>query len=173
MAGRRFRAIAIRAPDALWAAVALAGVLLMPGQVEANPAMARMTGQTCSYCHVPAQEPELNARGRDFKDCGFRFCGGSHTRGDGNGTGWNDGGGRACSANFTCKFGESPRCYYRISDHEGGGARDLVVPAGESRRVYGLHRGAIFCFSPQPFGDSVAAGLDCVLGMKEVRMTCR
>jgi hypothetical protein len=134
--------------------------------------MARMTGQTCSYCHVPAQEPELNARGRDFKDCGFRFCGGSHMRSDRDGAGFDDGAGRACYARFTCKFGETPRCYFRIADHEGGGARELVIPAGESRRVYGLHRGAVYCFSRQPFEDGVAAGVDCVLGMKEVRMTC-
>lgn len=173
MAGRRLRRIAIKTPDELWATLALAGVFLMPQQVDANPAMARMTGQTCSYCHVPAQEPDLNARGRDFKDCGFRFCGGSHGQSDGYGAGRNDGGGRACSARFTCKFGESPRCYYRISDHRGGGARDLVVPAGASRTVYGLHRGAIYCFSRQPFDEGDAAAADCILGMKEVRMTCR
>jgi hypothetical protein len=173
MAGRRLRTNEVKTSGGIWTTLALAGVILMPASGQANPAMARMTGQTCSYCHVPAQEPELNARGRDFKDCGFRFCGGSHSQSDDNGTGWNEGGGHACSARFTCKFGESPRCYYRISDHEGGGARDLVIPAGEARTVYGLHRGAIYCFSRQPFGEGVAAGLDCVLGMKEVRMSCQ
>jgi hypothetical protein len=41
---------------------------------KANPALARMTGHTCAVCHVPAQEPLLNATGNEFKSCGFSFC---------------------------------------------------------------------------------------------------
>lgn len=56
------------------AAVTLAGLGLLSRPAEANPTFARMTGHTCAVCHVPAQEPLLNATGNEFKSCGFSFC---------------------------------------------------------------------------------------------------
>jgi hypothetical protein len=56
-------------------AAALAGpIVLGVRPAEANPTFARMTGHTCAVCHVPAQEPLLNATGNEFKSCGYSFC---------------------------------------------------------------------------------------------------
>ncbi len=55
-------------------AVAFAAAILAARPADANPTFARMTGQTCAVCHVPAQEPRLNATGQEFKSCGFSFC---------------------------------------------------------------------------------------------------
>ena len=58
--------------------LALIAVTLMatPRSSSANPTFARETGQSCSVCHVPAQEPQLNPTGQSFKACGYRFCNG-------------------------------------------------------------------------------------------------
>jgi hypothetical protein len=65
-----------RSPAFAAAAIALVlvAVLLAPRPADANPTFARMTGHTCAVCHVPAQEPLLNATGQEFKSCGFSFC---------------------------------------------------------------------------------------------------
>ncbi len=42
---------------------------IAPRESAATPLFHRMTGRACSYCHIRAQEPKLNPRGREFKRC--------------------------------------------------------------------------------------------------------
>ena len=70
----------------------------------------------------------------------------------------------ACSARFNCDFGDSPRCFFTIKS--GGGLRNLVVPAGESRTLHGLQQGAIFCTSNQSLPNPNACNI------KRVNLNC-
>ncbi len=50
--------------SAIPAAVMIAGLLWAAATPSyATPAYARKEGQTCTYCHVSAGKPELNAAG--------------------------------------------------------------------------------------------------------------
>jgi hypothetical protein len=71
----------------------------------------------------------------------------------------------ACSARFTCGISESSRCYFAVAD--GQNKKFFTVGAGDAKRIYGLHRGAVYCSSSHPLNMG-----RCVNSLKLVRMSC-
>lgn len=51
----------------------------------------------------------------------------------------------ACSANFSCSIGASPTCWFTIISE--GSTKTVTVPAGESRTLYGMRPGDLYCSS--------------------------
>lgn len=71
----------------------------------------------------------------------------------------------ACSARFTCGIGENSRCYFAVADNNN--RRFFTVGAGEAKRIYGLHRGAVYCSSGRPLNMG-----RCVGSLKIVKLSC-
>ena len=57
---------AIVGGTALLGAIVFAAITLAPETAQANPAMAKSTGQPCSKCHTAP--PALNDYGKKYKD---------------------------------------------------------------------------------------------------------
>lgn len=53
----------------------------------------------------------------------------------------------ACEANFSCSIGVSPTCWFTIISE--GSTKTITVPAGESRRLFGMRPGDLYCSSNQ------------------------
>lgn len=71
----------------------------------------------------------------------------------------------ACSANFTCGIGESSKCYFAVAD--GKNKRFFTVGAGDAKRIYGLHSGAVYCSGSHPLNMG-----RCVGSLKIVKLSC-
>jgi hypothetical protein len=72
----------------------------------------------------------------------------------------------ACWAKFNCGIGESSKCYFAVVD--GNKNRKLfTVGAGESKPIYGLHPGSVFCSSNRPLNMD-----RCVGSLKVVKLSC-
>lgn len=71
----------------------------------------------------------------------------------------------ACSARFTCGIGDSTRCYFAVAD--GNNRKRFTVEAGEAKRIYGLHSGAVYCSSSRPLDMG-----RCVGSLKIVKLSC-
>lgn len=74
--------------------------------------------------------------------------------------------GRQCTARFTCSFGDDPQCFFRIIT--ASGSRVITVPAGESRTIFGLRRGDVFCENERRIPPP-----NCWGRARDIRMTCR
>jgi hypothetical protein len=63
--------------------------------------------------------------------------------------------GRDCNARFNCKIAGGGKCWFEIATSKG--TKLFVVPAGQSRTLFGLTRGDIVCDStrgPPPNGPA-------------------
>ena len=109
---------------------------------NANPAMARMTGRTCAECHVPAQEPRLNAFGQAFKSCGYRECNAPPAARRPAPMPQFGGGGGTCNR-FVCNSHNV--CHFRIR-FANGRSRELTIRRGESYNVRDVHANDRWCF---------------------------
>lgn len=71
----------------------------------------------------------------------------------------------ACWARFTCGIGESSKCYFAVAD--GKNKKFFTVGAGDAKRIYGLHSGAVYCSSNHPLNMG-----RCVGSLNLVKLSC-